>query len=151
MHNEKRQLAMVEMTGKPAPEFTLSDLRGKKWTLSKLKGKVVVLNFWFTSCPPCIQEMPELNELVIKYKHKDVIFLALTYNDSKKAGTFLSAHDFAYTVLPGSGKTDKDYQITSWPTSFVIGRDGKVKIASGSEENIALTLSKQIELELQSH
>jgi peroxiredoxin len=148
---EKRQRAIVEMTGKPAPDFTLSDLNGKKWTLSKLKGKVVVLNFWFTSCPPCIQEMPKLNELVNNYKHKDVIFLALTYNDAKKASTFLSAHEFDYFVLPGSGNTDKAYQMTSWPTSFVVSRDGKIKLAVGSEEDIALTVSKQIELELKSH
>ncbi len=149
--DEKRQRAMIEMTGKVAPDFSLSDLNGKKWTLSKLRGKVVVLNFWFTSCPPCIQEMPKLNELVKNYKRKGVIFLALTFNDSKKAGSFLKTHQFAYTVLPGSGNTDKAYQMTSWPTSFVIGRDGKVKLAVDSEEDIALTLSRQIELELKYH
>ncbi|MET3501307.1 peroxiredoxin [Mucilaginibacter rubeus] len=146
----KRQRAILEMTGKPAPEFSFSDLKGKKWTLSKLRGKVVVLNFWFTSCPPCIQEMPKLNELVDHYKHKDVFFLALTFNDRLKAGAFLSTHKFAYTVLPGSGDADKAYQITSWPASFVIGRDGHIKTVLGSEEDIAASLSKQIERELRS-
>ena len=51
------------LLNKPAPDFTLKDLTGKKWRLSQLKGKTVVLNFWFTTCPPCIQEIPDLNEL----------------------------------------------------------------------------------------
>ncbi|RYZ26368.1 MAG: TlpA family protein disulfide reductase, partial [Chitinophagaceae bacterium] len=47
------------MLNKAAPDFTLRDLKGKKWRLSALKGKTVVLNFWFATCPPCIQEIPE--------------------------------------------------------------------------------------------
>lgn len=146
--DEKRRKAAQEMTGKPAPDFALQDVHGKLWKLSKLRGKVVVLNFWFTSCPPCIQEIPKLNSLVDKYKDNDVIFLALTFNDGTNAESFLKTHAFSYTVLPASKTADKAYQITSWPTSFVIGRDGKVKFATGSEENIDLSLIKQIEAEL---
>lgn len=94
--------------------------------------------------------MPKLNELVDHYKHEEVIFLALTFNDRSKAGAFLSTHKFTFTVLPGSGDTDKDYQITSWPASVVIGRDGNIKTILGSEEDIAASLSKHIELELRS-
>lgn len=146
--DEKRQKAMHEMTDKSAPDFSLSDLTGKKWTLSKLKGKIVVLNFWFTSCPPCLQELPQLNKLVDHYKSRDVVFLALTFNHGKNVEAFLKTHIFKYTVIPGSRDIDKDYQISSWPTSFVVGRDGKVKLAMGTDENIDMTLSKQIESEL---
>src|SRR6185312_613814 len=55
--------------GSEAPDFTVADLNGKMYKLSDLKGKTVVLNFWFTTCAPCVTEMPELNRLIEKYKN----------------------------------------------------------------------------------
>lgn len=94
--------------------------------------------------------MPQLNKLVDKYKNKNVVFLALTFNDSEIVKTFLKTHVFNYTVISGSRNIDKEYQVSLWPTSFVIGGDSKVKIALGTEEHIDLTLSKQIESALAS-
>jgi peroxiredoxin len=139
------QLAIQSMTGETAPDFELTDLNGKIWTLSSLKGKVVILNFWFTSCPPCIQEMPKLNDLVNKYRNKDVVFLGLTFNDRSKVNEFLKEHKFHYNLLLSSQKVDKMYQINSWPTNFVIGRDGKVKMATYFDEHIFSTLSGWID------
>jgi peroxiredoxin len=139
------RLAMQTMTGETAPDFILKDINGQIWKLSSLKGKVVVLNFWFISCPPCLQEMPKLNDLVKKYDGQEVIFLGLTYNDQSRVETFLKGHEFRYTLLPSSQQVDKTYQINSWPTSFVIGRDGKVKMAANFDEHVFSTLSGWID------
>src|ERR687893_223477 len=64
-----------------APAFSLTSMDGKKFELASLRGKVVVINFWFTGCPPCIEEMPKLNELVEKFKDKDVVFIAPTWDN----------------------------------------------------------------------
>jgi len=133
---QKQRQAMQAMRGQAAPDFTLKDLTGKSWTLSALKGKVAVLNFWFTSCPPCNAEIPELNKLVENYQGKDIVFLALTFNDQNAVTGFLKEHRFAYTILPSSREVDKVYQVSSWPTSFVIGKDGKVAFAANYDEHI---------------
>lgn len=143
--NTKRQQAMTAMIGKPAPDFSLKDMNGKTWTLRELKGKVVVLNFWFTSCPPCNLEMPELNQLVKDYQGKNVVFLALTFNDAQNVREFLKNRVFDYTILPSSHETDKLYAVSSWPASLVIGRDGKVAFAGNYEENIRKTFSEHID------
>jgi len=143
-----RHKALQALIGRPAPDFTLTDMAGRSWTLRQLRGRVVVLNFWFTSCPPCIQEMPQLNDLVKKYNKKNVAFLALTFDDRKTVNTFLKKHDFNYTLLPSSKEVDKKYQISSWPASFVINGDGKVKEAINATDNIFSRLSELINEEL---
>jgi len=141
----QQQAALKSMIGQQAPDFSLTDLSGKKWTLSELKGKVVVLNFWFTSCPPCIQEMPDLNKLTKAYKADDVVFLALTFNDVKHVERFLSSHEYDYTILTDSHDTDVAYKINSWPTSIVIDKQGKVAFTSNYNPDIYNEIAGVIE------
>ncbi|MDA8432453.1 MAG: TlpA disulfide reductase family protein, partial [Nitrospiraceae bacterium] len=65
-----------------APDFTLKDLRGNHVTLSSLKGKVVLLNFWATWCPPCVAEMPELNKLYRKMASRGLEIVAVSTDSS---------------------------------------------------------------------
>ncbi|SFN30317.1 Peroxiredoxin [Chitinophaga sp. YR627] len=142
----KRQQLLNDMVDKPAPGFTLLDINGKKWSLKNLKGKVVVLNFWFVTCPPCIQEMPELNGLTKDYQSKDVVFLAMTYNDKEKVTDFLEAHTFDYNLLVDSHDTDVAYNVTSWPVSFVINKEGIIKfVTKGGQATIRQQLTKAID------
>lgn len=141
----KRRKAIKAMIERPAPDFSLKDMEGKTWKLSGLKGKVVVLNFWFTSCPPCDTEMPELNRLVKTYGDKNVVFLGLTFNERNIVTDFLKTKHFAYSILPSSGKVDQAYQVSSWPTSFVIDRNGNIALAANYEKDIFKTLSVQID------
>ncbi|QIP13851.1 TlpA family protein disulfide reductase [Spirosoma aureum] len=90
--NEQRRQAFESMRNKPAPDFRLTDLHGNRLSLRALRGKLVVLNFWFTSCAPCIQEKPELNKLKRAYHPNDVVFLALTFNNGDQVRTFLKTH-----------------------------------------------------------
>jgi peroxiredoxin len=136
--------ALSSMLNKNAPEFELTDLQGKKWSLKKLQGKVVVLNFWFTTCIPCIKEIPDLNTLVQDYKDKNVVFLGLTFSNKDQVKKFLTKHPFDYTLLPGSQEIDKKYNISSWPASIVIDKNGMIKKIISSSENIHEELKNEI-------
>ncbi|GGH72920.1 peroxiredoxin [Filimonas zeae] len=142
---EASKLAYDAMLNKPAPDFELKDLQGNSWSLKALRGKVVVLNFWFTTCAPCIQEMPDLNELVKTYENRNVVFLGLTFNDAARVNRFLQNHSFTYTLLPGSGEVDKKYHIASWPISIVIDKEGNIQKLVSSMPNIREELAGAID------
>jgi len=78
---------------------------GKQYTLSGLKGKVVVMNFWFTKCKPYVDEMPGLNKIVEKFENnKNLIFLAFSWNKKIDIGSFLKKRSFLYNIIPESMK-----------------------------------------------
>lgn len=142
--NSKRQQLISFMHNKPSPDFELVDLHGKVWRLSNLRGKIVVLNFWFTSCAPCVQEIPELNELVREYNNKPVVFLGLTFNNADQIKTFVKKHTFNYNLLPNSAEIDKKFHISLWPTSIVIDREGYVKLVINSGPQLQEELKSAI-------
>lgn len=86
--------------GATAQPFTATDLEGTTFTLDELKGKVVVINFWFVACKPCVEEIPELNELVEKYEEKDVVFLGFALDNEKRLNSFLEKTPFKYHIFP---------------------------------------------------
>lgn len=132
------------MLNKPAPVFELTDMQGKRWKLVELRGKIVVLNFWFTNCGPCIREMPELNKLVQEYNQGDVVFLALTFDNATQVKAFLKTHSFNYMLLPASRAVDELYKISLWPTSMVICKKGNLKKVILSSTKIREELSVAI-------
>lgn len=116
-----------KLVGKDAFEFTVTDIDGTTYTLSELKGKTIVLNFWFIECKPCVIEIPELNELVEKYKdNKDIIFLGLATNKKAQLKVFLKKQAFDYNIVAETRKVAKAYGVSSYPTHIVIGKKGKI-------------------------
>jgi peroxiredoxin len=118
--------------GKPiAPAFTLTSVDGEKFDSSALRGKVVVLNFWFTGCEPCVAEFSKLNALVNKFKSKDVVFIAPTLDNEATLKPFLRGHRFKYHVVPNAGSlivstySDGSGNVV-FPTHIVIDREGKI-------------------------
>lgn len=105
-----------------APTFTLFDIDGNKLPLSAFRGKVIVLNFWFIDCAPCIAEMPELNQLVEKYKGQDVVFLAIALDSKYSIKKFLKTNDFDYRILAEGRAVAETYEIQSYPSNIVIDR-----------------------------
>lgn len=129
----------------PAPDFAFKDLTGESFSLASLKGKIVVLNFWFTQCGGCIAEMAELNKLKHAYDGKDVVFLAITFDDAAKIKTFLEKKKFEYAIIPDAKKTCNDYDIYGYPTSMVIDRKGAVRFINCSlDRDIKSQLSHAI-------
>lgn len=114
---------------KPAKDFTLPAIDGKKVALSSFKGKVVLLNFWATWCGPCKAEIPAFVELQTQYKD-DLVVLGLSVDDpADKARAFAEQYKVNYPMVLGLGRDDiQDAYgpIYGIPASFLISRDGKV-------------------------
>ncbi len=122
-----------------APDFELVDQYNKMHKLSEYKGKVVVLNFWATWCPPCVMEMPDIEQLFIDYglNEQDVVILGVAFPSDENAYTqegtkqeiikFLQNNEYTYpTVMDMTGLLGYYYNISAYPTTFIIGADGVV-------------------------
>ncbi|MGD0884490.1 MAG: TlpA disulfide reductase family protein [Thermodesulfovibrionales bacterium] len=117
-----------ELVGKKAPPFTLNDIQGRSVSLSSLQGKVVLITFWATWCPPCREEMPSLNELYKKYRNQGLIVLAVS-TDRSVSGIkdFLSKHPVDFEILLGPDtQTSRQFRVFSLPTSFLLDKSGVV-------------------------
>ncbi len=114
--------------GYPAPDFTFTLLDGKELTLSDLKGKAVVLNFWASWCPPCRAEARALERVWQAHKDRGVVFLGVDIQDTEQdARAFIK--EFGITYPNGQDATTEiatSYGITGIPETFFITRDGKV-------------------------
>ncbi|MEG6565422.1 TlpA family protein disulfide reductase [Thermoanaerobacterium saccharolyticum] len=117
--------------GDLAPDFTLKDVNGKTVTLSKLKGKKVILNFWATTCPYCKIEMPELNKFYQNNKN-DVVLLAIDIGEDKSTvENYLAGKGYSFDVLLDSdAKVAMDYKVQFIPMSFFIDKDGIIRAIS---------------------
>ena len=108
-------------------DFTLTDLQGKSWNLRDLRGKVVLVNFWATWCPPCRKEMPDLETLYNKFKDQGFVVLAISDEESAKVTPFISERKISYPVLLDPGRKVNDaFIVDGIPKSFVYNREGKM-------------------------
>ena len=89
----------------------------------------MVLNFWFTTCGPCLAEIPELNQLVKAYENKDIIFIAFSLDSEATLKKFLSKTPFNYKIVPLYNKVISDYQAFRYPTHVIIDKNGVVQYA----------------------
>lgn len=115
--------------GLPAPEFELKDLAGKEVRLSDYHGKVVVLNFWATWCPPCKEEMPWFVDLQQRYGAQGLQVVGVAMDDSgeKTIASFTERLGVNYPVLLGKESVAQAYgDVQFLPDTFYIGRDGKI-------------------------
>jgi thiol-disulfide isomerase/thioredoxin len=115
-------------TGKPAPEFSLRTLDGRRFRLSSLRGKVVLLNFWATWCAPCRVEMPWLVEFSSRYRGAGLEIVGVSVDDDgDKVAAFVQARKVDYTIVLKDDAVAGAYGgLRFLPQTFFIGRDGKV-------------------------
>ena len=109
-----------------APEFSLKDLNGKPVTLSSLKGKVVLLNFWATWCPSCTSEMPSLNRLHNDMKNRGFEAVAIsTDRSANEVREYIAKKSFNFQILMDEGRAvTRKYKVFSLPTTFLINKNG---------------------------
>lgn len=114
------------LTGKPAPDFTLMDPDGNEHTLSKMRGDIVVLDFWATWCGPCKAVMPHMQELHERYKTRGVRVFGMNCWESGDPARFMRDNDYTYSLLLNADRVAAEYQVSGIPTFIVVGPDGTV-------------------------
>lgn len=124
----------------PSIDFTLTDQYGNEHKLSDYKGKVVFINFWATWCPPCREELPDIEELYNEYNlnQDDVVFLGITNpssaeypnnQDSEKdeINAFIEDNGYTFPILfDETGEVFQNYGISAFPTTFLIDKEGNI-------------------------
>jgi len=116
------------LTGQPAPDFTLDLLDGSTLALADLRGQVVVINFWATWCPPCEDEMPDLQVSWSEYQAEGVVFVGIAFDDEEAAvQKMISRFGLTYPMaLDVGGNISAAYGITGVPETFVVDAQGNV-------------------------
>ncbi|MBF0557652.1 MAG: TlpA family protein disulfide reductase [Nitrospirae bacterium] len=133
-----------------APAFVLSTPEGAKISLDDYKGKVVMIEFFASWCPPCQMVAPEIKSAYERYKDKGFTVLAISIDEGPDAGkavsNFIKTYGISYPVALDDGTASRRYQVISIPTSFIIDKTGKLANKHiGLIPNFAATLSKEIE------
>jgi len=120
--------ALMDKPGAPASTFTT--LEGQPIALADLRGKVVLVNFWATSCPGCIKEMPGMVETYTQYKDRgfEIIAVAMSYDPPNYVKRFVETRQLPFPVaLDVDGAHARAFgNVQLTPTSFIIGKDGRI-------------------------
>lgn len=124
---ETKKQSAAPADKKPAPGFEVKTLDGETLRLADLKGKVVVLNFWYIGCVPCQVEMPGLNKLVEEFKPDEVVFIGFALDDESHLREFLKKTPFKYRIVAGSSSIAKQYVASAYPTHVFINKQGLIE------------------------
>ncbi len=141
---EKKVLAKG-MKGKIVPDYALKDVNGKPITNHTFdKRKVTVYNFWFTTCPHCVEEIPKLN-LIARDFDKDVTFIAPTFNTHTQVAKFLEDNTFDYQIVTNAKSLAQDMHIRSYPSHYLIDDEGVIrKVIIGSSNHVIRKVRRNI-------
>ncbi|MEO9071244.1 MAG: TlpA disulfide reductase family protein [Ginsengibacter sp.] len=114
--------------GQALPDFSFVDVDGDEIDLGDLKGKPLVINFWFASCVPCIAEMPVLNELKEKYANTNVVFLSMTFEKKSTVIDFLKQHPFNFTAI-ADARGYCGTMTSLYPLTLFVNKEGIIQSA----------------------
>jgi len=116
-----------QYVGTKIPDIVLKSLKGKTYNLSKMQGKIVLLNFWFAACKPCITEISSLNELQANYKSKNLVILAVGTDKKEVAQKVADEKKMRYEVIADRKDIAKQLDVSTYPTSFLIDQQGIIQ------------------------
>ena len=132
-----------------APEWTLPTLKGDSISLADLRGKVVLVDFFYKGCAPCGAAMPVLQRLHEKYKDQGVVVIGIDPIDDPVKDDmtdFLAKRGIDYTVVFSSRNLPQEYHVTGYPTLFFINTEGKIeKVHEGFSQTMEQELEEQIQ------
>lgn len=125
-------LISVDLRGKPAPDFTLRDTRGRTVSLAEYEGHPVIVNFWATDCEPCKLEMPWFEQLQEKYKSQGLVILGIDQDRGltrNKVATVATNLGISYPILLPDNTIARKYGGVDYlPETFYVGRNGDILI-----------------------
>lgn len=133
-----------------APQASFEDIKGNKFTLAQLKGKPVIINFWATECPGCVNEIPLLVSMYKKYAQQNLVIIgvAMSYDPESQVREMVRQKNMNYPVVLDSDKNLlKAFNIKVTPTTIFIGKDGKVykrKLGEMSHSDLETTINSLI-------
>ena len=130
-----------------APDFTLKTLAGKEITLSQLKGKVVLLDFWATWCGPCKESVPHLIQLYKDYRESgfELVGMNVDKGDGEAVRRFIMSMDIPYPVVSAPEDVVRSYRVTGIPATFLIDKEGKIRERiAGFNSTIARQLTSKV-------
>ncbi|WP_175633704.1 peroxiredoxin family protein [Pedobacter ghigonis] len=126
-----------DLSGKDLPDFEGLTINQKTFGKADLKNQIVVINFWFEKCPPCLAEMPELNKLVGEYREKGVRFIGITHDTPMRARRFQKRNGYQYEIVSLTHDEIRKLNINhGFPSNILIGSNGKIVYATA---NISFT------------
>lgn len=153
LNEKEKNKKIIEQFGGTTPtDFALKNLEGKEVKLSDYKGKIVVLDFWATWCGPCKASFPKMQELVNKYKDKEVTFLFINTWENKKddevlknVTDYLTEKKYTFNVVFDSkSEVVTKYKIQGIPTSILIGKNGNILFAGHSNSSLGELIDEQL-------
>ncbi len=145
---EENKKMEANIVGKKAPNFSVKDVNGAAISTESTKGKVVVLNFWFTSCKPCITEIPHLNKVYNTYKDNDkVVFASVTWNNLDQVNSFINKHPINFPIVVNERKTCNLFNPSKYfPLNIVLDKNGNyASYLTGGRTDIEQVLSSSIQ------
>lgn len=131
----------IPKAGSTAPAFTLPLMQGGETSLEDYKDQVVVINFWGTYCPPCVNEMPLIQRHYDEYKDQGLVVLGVNENDPLvTAKAFVKQYQLTFPILMDRDTVRKRYGVTAYPTTVFVNRKGKiVEIRQGEMDEAYLS------------
>lgn len=120
---------LVPISSKPALDFKLSDIEGQSIQLSDKRGRVILLNFWASWCPPCVEEIPSMNRLADSFNKDEFEIVSVNFKESPATiKAFLDRVQVDFPVLiDAEGQVSAGYEIFAFPSSFIIDAEGQVR------------------------
>ncbi len=108
--------------------MAFTTLNGESYNKASLTGKIVVINFWFTTCVPCREEMPALNRLVSEYRNKDVLFLGFaTDPPNRLTPAYFAQTKFNFTIISDATPIAASFAVMGYLTTFIVDRQGIIR------------------------
>lgn len=145
LRRRQRGVSRSPWIGKEAPDFELSDIKGMRWTLSDLRGRVVLLDFWATWCGPCKIELPHVQALHEEFKNDGLVVLGISNEPRAKVERYIQAAKYTFpSLVDADAQVTLQYRVSSIPTIMILDREGKVAehlIGAQSEEALRKALS----------
>ncbi len=146
VESEEEESETESPIGGDAVSFLLTDLNGKQFNMDKLRGKIVVIDFWASWCGPCRETMPHVEKLHKEFKDRGVVVLGMNDEEVADAKRFVQKHGYTFpTLIDAESAVSKQYGIQAIPQTFVIDRDGKIVahfMGTGQEANLRDTVKE---------